>query len=745
MNPDDIKFVVPSPSQGIFKDECAFCYDSPEDKGGLFICLLCHVGFCQRHLQDHVTVKKHFAFLNYVRERKELVPEEDGPPRQITKLAIGVEGGFMEKRYDVQEHWTVAVYPELTPLHLSESTLGPGLLYCCKKLMEAESAYRVLEVQSLAGTWDGTMLKDTIHTDLYQVPNPPMIPPSGWRCQKPGCDKTDNLWLNLSDGTIFCGRRYFDGTGGNNHSVDHFCNTAYPLAVKLGTISARGGDVFSYDEDDLVNDPLLEKHLMHFGIDVKAMQKTEKSMIELELDYNQKWEYREIQEEGHKLVPLFGPGLTGMVNMGNSCYLNSVMQALALIPSVRTVYVDNARKIFNSCEYLPTEDFNVQMAKLLCGLQSGNYSREDHFGKFLSFRHLYKDCLDGGIRPASFRLLINRGNAEFASNRQQDVEEFMRFLFEKIENNQCGLHRSFSLDVVRSWRFCLEERLSRIDCEDVKYNQRPEVILSLPVPLEGAGNMANGIEAEDKSLAVDDEAEIPHLNEVKGPRRPRVSLFRCLQAFNEPEMLESSNNSCNDKRSIMLKQLSFNTFPDWLWIQVRKFSFAENWRPIKLDVSIKIPEILDLSSFRACGPHSGKLFIESNESTVDPTLVSQLTDMGFPVECVRTALLETANNLESAVQWLLSNNEQNENAAELPATQQSVDNNRKEIFSDGSGVYQLRGFISHIGPSAHSGHYVCHLLKDGRWVMFNDEKVFQSEKPPNEFGYIYLYERLRRD
>ncbi|KHJ42442.1 pecanex protein [Trichuris suis] len=243
MNPDDIKFAVPSPSQGIFKDECAFCYDSPEDKGG----------FCQRHLQDHVTLKKHFAFLNYVRERKELVPEEDGPPRQITKLAIGVEGGFMEKRYDVQEHWAVAVYPELTPLHLSESTLGPGLLYCCKKLMEAESAYRVLEVQSLAGTWDGTMLKDTIHTDLYQVPNPPKIPPSGWRCQKPGCDKTDNLWLNLSDGAIFCGRRYFDGTGGNNHSVDHFCNTAYPLAVKLGTISARGGDVFSYDEDDLVS------------------------------------------------------------------------------------------------------------------------------------------------------------------------------------------------------------------------------------------------------------------------------------------------------------------------------------------------------------------------------------------------------------------------------------------------------------------------------------------------------------
>jgi uncharacterized UBP type Zn finger protein len=25
------------------------------------------------------------------------------------------------------------------------------------------------------------------------------------------CDKTDNLWLNLTDGSILCGRKYFDG------------------------------------------------------------------------------------------------------------------------------------------------------------------------------------------------------------------------------------------------------------------------------------------------------------------------------------------------------------------------------------------------------------------------------------------------------------------------------------------------------------------------------------------------------
>lgn len=31
----------------------------------------------------------------------------------------------------------------------------------------------------------------------------------GWKCAK--CDLKENLWLNLTDGTILCGRRYFDG------------------------------------------------------------------------------------------------------------------------------------------------------------------------------------------------------------------------------------------------------------------------------------------------------------------------------------------------------------------------------------------------------------------------------------------------------------------------------------------------------------------------------------------------------
>jgi len=59
------------------------------------------------------------------------------------------------------------------------------------------------------------------------------------------------------------------------------------------------------------------------------MEKTEKSMIELELELNQKTnEWATLCESGGQLQPMYGPGYTGMQNMGNSCYLNSTMQVL---------------------------------------------------------------------------------------------------------------------------------------------------------------------------------------------------------------------------------------------------------------------------------------------------------------------------------------------------------------------------------------------------------------------------------
>jgi hypothetical protein len=45
--------------------------------------------------------------------------------------------------------------------------------------------------------------------DLLRIIRGDFFEFSGWKCEK--CDLTQNLWLNLTDGTILCGRKFYDG------------------------------------------------------------------------------------------------------------------------------------------------------------------------------------------------------------------------------------------------------------------------------------------------------------------------------------------------------------------------------------------------------------------------------------------------------------------------------------------------------------------------------------------------------
>jgi len=59
-----------------------------------------------------------------------------------------------------------------------------------------------------------------------------------------------------------------------------------------------------------------------------------------------------------------------------------------------------------------------------------------------------------------------------------------------------------------------------------------------------------------------------------------------------------------------------------------------------------------------------------------------------------------------------------------------------------NGQYRLFAMVSHLGKNTTSGHYVAHIMKDGQWLLFNDEKVANSVKPPTQFAYAYFYRRV---
>jgi ubiquitin carboxyl-terminal hydrolase 5/13 len=146
-------------------------------------------------------------------------------------------------------------------------------------------------------------------------------------CNK--CELQANLWLCLECGNVACGRKQYGGEGlpGNGHALEHYNETKHGVAIKLGSITAEGkADVYCYLDDEEIVDPEIKSHLAHWGINLADAVQTEKSLVEMELDLQYKYSFNMSTETGEPLQPVFGPGLTGLQNLGNTCYVASVIQ-----------------------------------------------------------------------------------------------------------------------------------------------------------------------------------------------------------------------------------------------------------------------------------------------------------------------------------------------------------------------------------------------------------------------------------
>ncbi|VVC39492.1 Hypothetical protein CINCED_3A020265 [Cinara cedri] len=777
---------IPSNTDRVYKDECLYSFDSPDCENGLFICLKTFYGLGLDFVDRYYRKTGNSVFLHMLRtkikvETKMTQVGEAPTQRKITRLAIGVEGGFdpdaENKQYKTVEKYSIVILPSFERIPFETSELPQKVIDSVKGIIEAKSVNYLDELESMSNTWDGEVRIKTKYADIEQLNNGKKIAPCGWKCEFENCDKDNNLWLNLTDGSIYCGRKFFDGSGGNGHAIIHYNNTKYPLAVKLGTITKDGkGDVYSYPEDDMVENPNLIKHLSHFGINISTLEKTEKSMIELELDLNKKvGDWATMQEIGSELKPVFGPGYTGIHNLGNSCYMNSVLQVLFSIPDFTQKYYE--RNILQSCPDDPNKNFDVQMAKIAHGLCSGKYSippTEVIEGKKKYWHH--------GIRPNSLKMLIGQSNPEFASKNQQDAQEFFLYLLSLVER-----HSQSSENPADCFKFKIEERYQCLTTGQVKYTTRPEYCLPLSIPLEDVIN-------KEEVAAWQQRKEETNNSEVIEVVRPRISILSCLSAFEQPEIIEQFFNSELLQRTTAQKTTRIATFPDFLVVHLKKFTLREDWVPIKLDVAVEMPQTLDITYLRANGPQDDEnLLPDSADAPIPPpfefneNLMSELTQMGFPPEACKRALFFTKNQgLNDASNWLMEHisdsdfsepfvppgAESNSAAAlimsmgfessHVIAALKATDNNveraidwvmshgpEPEVNScldianerDGKGRYELVAFISHMGTSSMVGHYVCHIKKKGCWVIYNDEKVAVSKNPPFDLGYLYIYKR----
>lgn len=765
-----------TPAQFVYREDCTQCFDSIDEASGLDVCLECFNGGCagdRLHNKLHGSLWHHPLVLNIRRTRKAVVRDE--PPAKMSKLAIAAEKE--EDRCDT------ALAARCLDCDMQLDITSPKLAPVIDGIVKANTFSRKEEIKA----WEQELT--TCEHILTLQQHAPRKIEQGRFGHCAACDLTQNLWLCLECGNLGCGRKQLGGVDGNSHALGHSQETDHGVAVKLGSITPEGtADVYCYKCDEERIDDNLGQHLALWGIMLAERKKTEKSLTEMQIEQNLKWDFSMTAEDGKELKPLFGPGLTGLRNLGNSCYLASIVQCLFDLPSFRARYYRPGDELPRVQE--PAADLETQLRKMADGLCSGRYSKPDDNAAAESEATHQK-----GLAPAMLKHLMGRNHEEFSTMRQQDAFELLQHLFKLITRWR---HDGHLKDPTATFRFVLEQRLQCLRCQKVRYSTNKQDSIFINVPLE---KLPGGEASEGPA----------------GDKYKPVTLKECLDNFAGAERVEMACPACASTGEFT-KQSLFKTLPDVLVVNAKKMTVV-NWVPIKIDVPVIVPdEPFLLDSYLSKGLQPSEELLPDDPASQTPAFVpdkiavAQLEAMGFPRNRCEKALHATGNSdANAAMEWLFAHMDDADidtpldlgvqagadaGAADpakiemlgamgfdapratkaLEETGGDVERAVEWLFSypDDTGVvanddwagsepaaskepaesaslpasFQLQSIVCHKGTSIHAGHYVAFIRKllegqGAKWVLFNDEKVVEAYDVDEmrKFAYVYFFRR----
>lgn len=836
---------IASAHDSVLNSECAFTFHNPyTSPAGIVV-----------NLSTFIATIDELALANesqgiFVRIVKNRVPKKETSEKEVTKLGIGIDGGFQDDKFDVISKYSVVLLEKTdgavavvaeSPFETSTKNGFPmNVISSVESIIHhagvaVQQDLKAFELDEEKPVSKYAKSLEFVDNGVKVSPNP-----ADWKCEKTG--DTRNLWLNLSTGFIGGGRKNWDGSGGSNGALEYFLEAGenYPLVVKLGTITEdiETADCYSYakDEDGPVRIPNLAELLEKRGVNVSGMKKTVKSTAELEVELNATYAFDAITESGAKLVPVSGPGLQGLQNLGNSCYINSVVQMLlsGTIPELASRYGTEANGDIHQHPLLkvssteaPT-DLLAQTAKLGCALTSGVFAMLEPPAEVTDEMSSSNDP-KYRIPPRMFKHVVGKDHVDFCTGQQQDAAQFLQYLIEKIDRAEAGAGARLtnksdgSSDVPKTSGLFAYETTSRLVCSQdgkVKYkDNQPEIVLSLRVPMDKGEivvkpSSSTDSEPEEKKQKAEEEI-------------PTVTFQACIDTWAEPHTIDGVRWShLNNSAATAMEETKFANFPRYMMVQIQRYELGPDWTPRKLEVNIDVTDEIDFSSLRSTGPQHGEDIVPDEaegvngvealaqpQVTVNEGAVAQLMDMGFGMNgCIRALSAVGGSNVDLAMNWIFEHNNDPDFNDPLPEpgsagssapTDSGVDEEvvsslvenlgcftadqvraaLKEcsgaadraadwLFShmddldgaisrlstnstsvaappastspleDGEGKYKLVGLVSHIGKNTGSGHYVAHLKKDDKWVIFNDEKVALSETPPTQHAYLYLFQRI---
>jgi ubiquitin carboxyl-terminal hydrolase 8 len=268
-----------------------------------------------------------------------------------------------------------------------------------------------------------------------------------------------------------------------------------------------------------------------------------------------------------------GRGLTGLKNMGNTCFLNSTIQCLSHVYDLHsildTVNENDETKLNSVVDTVMLVEYN----KLRAMMWSEN-------------------CC---ISPAGFVTSVQQVARQkkkdlFTGFAQNDLPEFLLFIIDAFHNS---LSREVTM-VVKGDARNEKDALAKSCYSMMKrmYQKEYSEILGLFF-----GTHVSCIMDPVSSEVLSHSPEPYFIVDLPLPNKPSTDIMECLDLYTAPEMLKGSEAWYNDKtksKQDVLKKLVFWTLPKILVVDLKRF----NNRSVKNDAMVSVPlDDIDLGKY----------------------------------------------------------------------------------------------------------------------------------------------------
>ncbi|KAM9480952.1 ubiquitin carboxyl-terminal hydrolase 8 isoform 1-T5 [Clarias gariepinus] len=281
--------------------------------------------------------------------------------------------------------------------------------------------------------------------------------------------------------------------------------------------------------------------------------------------------------------PVFGglgPCLTGLRNLGNTCYMNSILQCLCNTPFMADYFNRNHyQDDINRSNILGHKgEVAEEFGAIMKALWSGQF-------KYIS--------------PRDFKITIGKINDQFSGYKQQDSQELLLFLMD-------GLHEDLNkADNRKRWKDEASDSMDDVSAAKWAWQKHTLLNESIIVKLF-QGQFKSTLQCLSCHHRSRNFEPFMYLS-LSLASSYKCSLQECLKLFSKEEKLTDGDKvycpHCKAQREFT-KKLEIWKLPPILLVHLKRFSYEGQWKQ-KLQTSVDFPlENLDLSQY-VIGPKTG--------------------------------------------------------------------------------------------------------------------------------------------